>query len=392
VHVHHGVGRYMGIETLEVGGIHNDYMKLQYRGTDQLYIPVDQMDLVQKYVSSDDGQPKMHKLGGTEWKKTKARVEANVNEIADELLKLYQERSQSEGFRFSEDTEMQASFEARFPYEPTPDQYASVGEIKKDMENIRPMDRLLCGDVGYGKTEVAIRAAFKAVQDGKQVAFLVPTTILAAQHFESLIERIEDFPVNVEMMSRFRTPAQLKKTREGLKKGTVDIVVGTHKILANTVEYIDLGLLIIDEEQRFGVKHKEKIKQLKTNVDVLTLTATPIPRTLHMSLTGVMDLSVIETPPENRFPVQTYVLEYNGNFVKEAIEREMARGGQVFYLHNSVATIYNKQAHVEMLAPDAAVGVMHAKMTEKQIEETMLAFVRGEYDVLVTTTIIETGV
>ena len=392
VHVHHGVGRYMGIETLEVGGIHNDYMKLQYSGTDQLYIPVDQMDLVQKYVSSDDGQPKMHKLGGTEWKKTKAKVEANVNEIADELLKLYQERSQSEGFRFSEDTEMQSSFEARFPYEPTPDQYASVGEIKKDMENIRPMDRLLCGDVGYGKTEVAIRAAFKAVQDGKQVAFLVPTTILAAQHFESLIERIEDFPVNVEMMSRFRTPAQLKKTREGLKKGTVDIVVGTHKILANTVEYKDLGLLIIDEEQRFGVKHKEKIKQLKTNVDVLTLTATPIPRTLHMSLTGVRDLSVIETPPENRFPVQTYVLEFQPNFVKEAVERELSRGGQVFYLHNRVDTIYQKKAHVEALVPDAEVAVMHAKMNEKEVEETMLAFVNGEYDVLVTTTIIETGV
>src|SRR5699024_8027626 len=271
------------------------------------------------------------------------------------------------GFRFSEDTEMQASFEARFPYEPTPDQYASVGEIKKDMENIRPMDRLLCGDVGYGKTEVAIRAAFKAVQDGKQVAFLVPTTILAAQHFESLIERIEDFPVNVEMMSRFRTPAQLKKTREGLKKGTVDIVVGTHKILANTVEYKDLGLLIIDEEQRFGVKHKEKIKQLKTNVDVLTLTATPISGRIHMSLTAVMDLSVIETTPENRFPVQTYVLEFQLNFVKEAVERELSRGGQVFYLHNRVDTIYQKKAHVEALVPDAEVAVMHAKMNEKEV-------------------------
>ncbi len=392
VHVHHGVGRYLGIETLEVGGIHSDYMKLQYKGTDQLYIPVDQMDLVQKYVSSDDGKPKMHKLGGVEWKRTKAKVEANVNDIAEELIRLYQERAMTEGFKFSPDTEMQEAFEARFPYEPTPDQLASIHEIKNDMEDKKPMDRLLCGDVGYGKTEVAIRAAFKAVQDGKQVAFLVPTTILAAQHFESLIERIEDYPVNVALMSRFRTAKENRETAQGLKEGRIDIVVGTHKILGKSIEYKDLGLLIVDEEQRFGVKHKEAIKQLKSNVDVLTLTATPIPRTLHMSLTGVRDLSVIETPPENRFPVQTYVLEYNGNFVKEAIEREMARGGQVFYLHNSVATIYNKQAHVEMLAPDAAVGVMHAKMTEKQIEETMLAFVRGEYDVLVTTTIIETGV
>ncbi|KIH70425.1 transcription-repair coupling factor [Salinicoccus roseus] len=392
VHVHHGVGRYLGIETLEVGGIHNDYMKLQYKGTDQLYIPVDQMDLVQKYIASDDGQPKMHKLGGTEWKKTKAKVEANVNEIAEELIKLYQERSQAEGFSFSDDTDMQSSFEERFPYEPTPDQSASINEIKKDMESLRPMDRLLCGDVGYGKTEVAIRAAFKAVQDGKQVAFLVPTTILAAQHYENMIERIEDFPINVDMMSRFRTSGQLKKTKEGLKKGTVDIVVGTHKILGKDVEFKDLGLLIVDEEQRFGVRHKEKIKQLRTNVDVLTLTATPIPRTLHMSLSGVRDLSVIETPPENRFPVQTYVLEYQADFVREAIERELARDGQVFYLHNRVDTIYQKKAHVEAMVPDAEVGVMHAKMNEKEVEETMMAFVNGEYDVLVTTTIIETGV
>ncbi|MCK1976648.1 transcription-repair coupling factor [Jeotgalicoccus huakuii] len=392
VHVHHGVGRYLGIETLEVSGIHNDYMKLQYKGTDQLYIPVDQMDLVQKYVASDDGQPKMHKLGGVEWKRTKAKVQQNVNDIAEELIRLYQERAMSEGFKYSPDTEMQEAFEARFPYEPTPDQLASIHEIKNDMEDSKPMDRLLCGDVGYGKTEVAIRAAFKAVQDGKQVAFLVPTTILAAQHFESLIERIEDYPVNVAMMSRFRTAKENRETAVGLKEGKIDIVVGTHKILGKSIEYKDLGLLIVDEEQRFGVKHKEAIKQLKNNVDVLTLTATPIPRTLHMSLTGVRDLSVIETPPENRFPVQTYVLEYNGNFVKEAIERELARNGQVFYLHNSVATIYNKQAHVEMLVPDAAVGVMHAQMTEKQIEETMLAFVNGEYDVIVTTTIIETGV
>lgn len=392
VHIHHGVGRYLGIETLEVGGIHSDYMKLQYKGTDQLFIPVDQMQLVQKYVSSDDGSPKMHKLGGTEWKRTKARVEASVNELADELLKLYQERAASVGFKFSKDNDMVEAFEAKFPYEPTPDQLASIHEIKKDMESVQPMDRLLCGDVGYGKTEVAIRAAFKAVQDGKQVALLVPTTILAAQHFETFIERIEDFPVNVEMMSRFRTRKEMNEVRQGLKDGTVDIVVGTHTILGKSVEFKDLGLLIVDEEQRFGVKHKETIKQIKTNVDVLTLTATPIPRTLHMSLMGVRDLSVIETPPLNRFPVQTYVLEYNANFVKEAIERELARTGQVFYLHNSTSTIYEKAAHIEMLVPDANVGVMHAKMTEREIEETMYAFIDGEFDVLVTTTIIETGV
>ena len=392
VHVHHGVGRYMGIETKVIQGIHNDYMRLQYKGTDQLFIPVDQMDLVQKYVSSDDGQPRMHKLGGSEWKKAKARVEANVNEIAEELLKLYEARASAVGFQFSPDTEMQDSFESKFPYEPTPDQVASTNEIKRDMEDIKPMDRLLCGDVGYGKTEVAIRAAFKAVQDGKQVAFLVPTTILASQHFESFIERMDEFPVNVSMMSRFRTQKQLKETREGLAKGTIDIVIGTHTILSKNIQFKDLGLLIVDEEQRFGVRHKERIKQLKTNVDVLTLTATPIPRTLHMSLTGVRDLSVIETPPENRFPVQTYVLEYNTNFVKEAIERELSRDGQVYYLHNRVDTIYQKKEQVEMMVPDANVGVMHAKMSEREIEETMFDFVNGEYDVIVTTTIIETGV
>lgn len=392
VHIHHGVGRYMGIETMEVQGIHNDYMKLQYKGTDQIFIPVDQMNLVQKYVSSDDGAPKMHRLGGSEWKKTKARVEANVNEIAEELLKLYEARASAVGYQFSADTEMQDDFEAKFPYEPTPDQIASTNEIKRDMEDIKPMDRLLCGDVGYGKTEVAIRAAFKAVQDGKQVAFLVPTTILAAQHFENFLERMDEFPINVSMMSRFRTTKQMKETREGLADGTIDIVIGTHTILSKNVAFKDLGLLMVDEEQRFGVRHKERIKQMKTNVDVLTLTATPIPRTLHMSLTGVRDLSVIETPPENRFPVQTYVLEENSNFVKEAIERELARDGQVYYLHNRVDTIYQKKEQVQMLVPDANVGVMHAKMSEKEIEETMFNFVNGDYDVIVTTTIIETGV
>ncbi|MFU1789796.1 transcription-repair coupling factor [Mammaliicoccus sciuri] len=350
------------------------------------------MNDVQKFVGSDDKEPKVNKLGGTEWKKTKAKVQKNVEDIADELLKLYQEREQVEGYQYGPDTEEQMTFEMDFPYEPTPDQVTSLEEIKADMEKRRPMDRLLCGDVGYGKTEVAIRAAFKAVLEGKQVAVLVPTTILAQQHFETFRERMQEYPVEIQMMSRFRTPKQVKETKAGIKSGFVDIVVGTHKLLSKDVEYKDLGLLIVDEEQRFGVKHKERIKALKTNVDVLTLTATPIPRTLHMSLLGVRDLSVIETPPENRFPVQTYVLEQNMSFVKEALERELSRGGQAFYLYNRVQSIYQKSEQLSMLMPNARIGVAHGQMTERELEETMLNFVDGEYDILVTTTIIETGV
>ncbi|RXK17204.1 transcription-repair coupling factor [Macrococcus sp. DPC7161] len=392
VHVHHGVGRYLGVETLFVSNMHKDYIKIQYKGTDQLFVPVDQMDLVQKFVGSEDRDPKLNKLGGTEWKKTKARVQKNVEDIAEELLKLYQERERVEGYQFGPDTEEQDNFEMDFPYEPTDDQKQSLIEIKEDMEKPKPMDRLLCGDVGYGKTEVAIRAAFKAVLDGKQVAFLVPTTILAQQHYETIKERMQDYPVEIHMMSRFRTKKEVDETKKGLKSGFVDIVVGTHKLLSKDVVYKDLGLLIVDEEQRFGVTHKEKIKALKTNVDVLTLTATPIPRTLHMSLLGVRDLSVIETPPENRFPVQTYVLEYQHNFIKEAMERELSRGGQVFYLYNRVATIYQKAEQLEMMMPDARVAVAHGQMTERELEETMLGFINGETDILVTTTIIETGV
>lgn len=392
VHVHHGVGKYLGVETLEVSGIHKDYIKIQYKGTDQLFVPVDQMNDVQKFVGSDDKEPKLNKLGGTEWKKTKAKVQKNVEDIADELLKLYQEREQVVGYQFGPDTEEQMTFEMDFPYEPTPDQVTSLEEIKGDMEKSKPMDRLLCGDVGYGKTEVAIRAAFKAVSEGKQVAILVPTTILAQQHFETFTERMQEYPVEIQMMSRFRTPKQIKETKEGLKSGFVDIVVGTHKLLSKDVVYKDLGLLVVDEEQRFGVKHKERIKALKTNVDVLTLTATPIPRTLHMSLLGVRDLSVIETPPENRFPVQTYVLEQNMSFVKEALERELSRGGQAFYLYNRVQSIYQKSEQLSMLMPNARIGVAHGQMSERELEETMLGFVDGEYDILVTTTIIETGV
>ncbi|MDU7410817.1 MAG: CarD family transcriptional regulator, partial [Staphylococcus epidermidis] len=347
VHVHHGVGRYLGVETLEVGDTHRDYIKLQYKGTDQLFVPVDQMDQVQKYVASEDKSPRLNKLGGTEWKKTKAKVQQSVEDIADELIDLYKEREMSVGYQYGQDTAEQSAFEHDFPYELTPDQSKSIDEIKGDMEKARPMDRLLCGDVGYGKTEVAVRAAFKAVMDGKQVAFLVPTTILAQQHYETLLERMQDFPVEIQLVSRFRTAKEIRETKEGLKSGYVDIVVGTHKLLGKDIQYKDLGLLIVDEEQRFGVRHKERIKTLKKNVDVLTLTATPIPRTLHMSMLGVRDLSVIETPPENRFPVQTYVLEQNTNFIKEALERELSRDGQVFYLYNKVQSIYEKREQLQ---------------------------------------------
>ncbi|WP_440858861.1 transcription-repair coupling factor [Staphylococcus shinii] len=392
VHVHHGVGRYLGVETLEVGGVHKDYIKLQYKGTDQLFVPVDQMDQVQKYVASEDKTPRLNKLGGTEWKKTKAKVQQSVEDMADELIELYKSREMSVGYQFGPDTAEQNDFEIDFPYELTPDQSKSIEEIKKDMEIERPMDRLLCGDVGYGKTEVAVRAAFKAVMEGKQVAFLVPTTILAQQHYETLIERMQDFPIEVQLISRFRTAKEIKETKEGLKSGFVDIIVGTHKLLGKDIHYKDLGLLIVDEEQRFGVRHKERIKSLKNNVDVLTLTATPIPRTLHMSMLGVRDLSVIETPPENRFPVQTYVLEQNTNFIKEALERELSRDGQVFYLYNKVQSIYEKREQLQMLMPDANIGVAHGQMNERDLEETMLSFINHEYDIIVTTTIIETGV
>ncbi|WP_367122849.1 transcription-repair coupling factor [Staphylococcus capitis subsp. urealyticus] len=392
VHVHHGVGRYLGVETLEVGDTHRDYIKLQYKGTDQLFVPVDQMDQVQKYVASEDKSPRLNKLGGTEWKKTKAKVQQSVEDIADELIDLYKEREMSVGYQYGEDTAEQSAFEHDFPYELTPDQGKSIEEIKGDMERERPMDRLLCGDVGYGKTEVAVRAAFKAVMEGKQVAFLVPTTILAQQHYETLIERMQDYPVEIQLVSRFRTTKEVRETKEGLKSGYVDIVVGTHKLLGKDIQYKDLGLLIVDEEQRFGVRHKERIKTLKKNVDVLTLTATPIPRTLHMSMLGVRDLSVIETPPENRFPVQTYVLEQNTNFIKEVLERELSRDGQVFYLYNKVQSIYEKREQLQMLMPEANIAVAHGQMTERDLEETMLSFINHEYDILVTTTIIETGV
>lgn len=392
VHVNHGIGKFLGIETLEINGVHKDYLHVKYQGNDKLYVPVDQIELVQKYVASENKDPKLYKLGGSEWKKVKSKVQSSVQDIADDLIKLYAEREAAKGYAFSPDGDMQREFEMAFPYEETDDQLRSVSEIKHDMERERPMDRLLCGDVGYGKTEVAIRAAFKAIADGKQVAILVPTTILAQQHYETIKERFQDFPVEIGLLSRFRTRKQQQETTKGLKNGTVDIVVGTHRLLSKDIQYRDIGLLIIDEEQRFGVTHKEKIKQLKTNIDVLTLTATPIPRTLHMSMLGVRDLSVIETPPENRFPVQTYVMEYNGALIKEAIEREMARNGQVYFLYNRVEDIERKADEISMLVPDARIAYAHGQMSENELEAVILGFLAGEYDVLVTTTIIETGV
>ncbi|RTR26413.1 transcription-repair coupling factor [Robertmurraya yapensis] len=392
VHVNHGIGKYLGIETLQINGIHKDYLHIRYQGSDKLYVPVEQIDLVQKYVASEGKEPKVYKLGGNDWKKVKKKVQSSVEDIADDLIKLYAEREATKGYAFSPDGEMQREFESSFPYQETEDQIRSIIEIKKDMERERPMDRLLCGDVGYGKTEVAIRAAFKAIADGKQVAILVPTTILAQQHYETMRERFQDYPINIGLLSRFRTKKQQTETINGLKNGTVDVVVGTHRILSKDIIYRDLGLLVIDEEQRFGVTHKEKIKQLKTNVDVLTLTATPIPRTLHMSMLGVRDLSVIETPPENRFPVQTYVMEYNGGLVRESIERELARNGQVYFLYNRVEDIERKAEEISMLVPDARVTYAHGKMSENELESVMLGFLAGEFDVLVSTTIIETGV
>ncbi|HHY75100.1 MAG TPA: transcription-repair coupling factor [Bacillus bacterium] len=392
VHINHGIGKYLGIETLEINGVHKDYLHLRYSGNDKLYVPVEQIDQVQKYVASEGKEPKIYKLGGSDWKKVKTKVQKSVQNIADDLIKLYAEREASKGYAFSEDGEEQRELEASFQYQETEDQLRCIEEIKKDMENERPMDRLLCGDVGYGKTEVAIRAVFKAILDGKQVAFLVPTTILAQQHYETIRERFQGFPIEVGLLSRFRTKKQQTETIKGLKAGTVDVVIGTHRILSKDIAYRDLGLLVIDEEQRFGVTHKEKIKKLKANVDVLTLTATPIPRTLHMSMLGVRDLSVIETPPENRFPIQTYVAEYNLGLVREAIERELARDGQIYFLYNRVEDIERKAEEISMLVPDARVTYAHGQMNENELESVILSFLEGEYDVLVSTTIIETGV
>ena len=391
VHENHGLGIYQGIEKIEVDRIEKDYMKISYAGGGNLYIPATQMDLIQKYASADAKKPKLNRLGGQDWERTKTRVRKAVQEIARDLVELYATRQEKDGYAYEPDTVWQKEFEEMFPFEETDDQLAAIEDTKKDMESHKIMDRLICGDVGFGKTEGAIRAAFKAVQENKQVAFLVPTTILAQQHYNTLVQRMKDFPVRVDLMCRFRTPAQQKKTLEDLMKGQVDILVGTHRILSQDVTFKDLGLLVIDEEQRFGVQHKEKIKKLRENVDVLTLTATPIPRTLHMSLIGIRDMSVLEEAPMDRMPIQTYVMEYQDEMVREAIVRELSRQGQVYYVYNKVKDIAEITARIQSLIPEANVAYAHGQMREHQLERIMYDFINGDIDVLVSTTIIETG-
>lgn len=391
VHENHGLGIYKGIEKVEVEKVVKDYIKIEYRDGGNLYILATGLDVIQKYASADGGKPKLNKLGTQEWSRTKSKVKGAVAEIAKDLVELYAIRQQKEGFVYGKDTVWQQEFEELFPYEETEDQLLAIADTKADMESTKIMDRLICGDVGYGKTEIAIRAAFKAVQEGKQVVYLVPTTILAQQHYNTFVQRMKDFPVRVDLLSRFRTGTEQKKTVEDLKKGFVDIVIGTHRVLSKDVVFKDLGLLIIDEEQRFGVAHKEKIKKLKDNVDVLTLTATPIPRTLHMSLIGIRDMSVLEEAPEDRLPIQTYVMEYNEEMVREAIIRELSRGGQVYYVYNRVHNIADVASKIAEFVPEANVAFAHGQMKEHELERIMYDFIDGSIDVLVSTTIIETG-
>ncbi len=392
VHENHGIGKFLGIEQLTVQGIKKDYLKIKYAGKDMLYVPVEQMDLVQKYIGSDDAMPKINRLSGGEWKQTKAKAKAAIAEMAQELLALSAARQVQPGHAFGEDTVWQSEFEDSFPYQETEDQLRCIREIKKDMERPQAMDRLLCGDVGFGKTEVAARALFKCLADGKQAAVLVPTTLLANQHYYTLKERFERFPFTVEVLSRFRNEKQQKEILRKLEEGSVDLVIGTHRLLSSDVRFKDLGLLVIDEEQRFGVQHKEALKKLRTNVDVLTLSATPIPRTLHMSLTGIKDMSVIEQPPEERYPVQTYVLEQDYTVLQEIIERELGRGGQVYVIYNRVQGIHKIAAEIGRLVPDAQVTVGHGQMSVHELEHVMLDFINGETNVLVATTIIESGI
>ena len=392
VHENHGIGKFLGITQLDIQDVKKDYLKIKYAGEDLLYVPVEQMDIVQKYVGAEDATPKINKLAGGEWKKTKLRAKQAVQELAKDLLALSAARQMEEGYAFSGDNLWQREFEDLFPYEETPDQLRSIREIKKDMEKPVPMDRLLCGDVGYGKTEVAARAVFKCVADGKQAAFLVPTTLLANQHYYTFKERFEAFPFKIDVLSRFRTEAQQSEILRKVKKGEIDVLIGTHRLLSKDVAFKDLGLLVIDEEQRFGVQHKEAIKLLRKNVDVLTLSATPIPRTLHMSLIGIRDMSLIEEPPEERYPVQTYVMEQEDGVLKEAIERELDRGGQVYVVFNRVRGIQKIAAHIRDLVPQALVAAAHGQMDEKQLENIMLQFVNNEFNVLVATTIIESGI
>ncbi len=391
VHENHGIGIYRGIEQVEMNQTQRDYMKIEYDRGGILYVPATQLDIIRRYSGGDDHTPKLSRLGGPEWTRTRSRVRRSVELIARDLVELYALRENLTGYQYGPDTVWQREFEEMFPYEETEDQLAAIADIKADMESPKIMDRLLCGDVGFGKTEVALRAAFKAVQEGKQVVYLVPTTILAQQHYNNFLERLQNFPVNVELLCRFRTPAEQRETIRRLREGLTDIVIGTHRVLSDDVAYKDLGLLIIDEEQRFGVSHKEKIKKLKHDVDVLSLTATPIPRTLHMSMVGIRDMSVLEEPPQDRLPIQTYVMEYNEEMVREAIERELNRNGQVYYVYNRVDTIAERAARIAELVPSAEVAFAHGQMSERELERVMIRFINGEIDVLVSTTIIETG-
>ncbi|GFH40496.1 transcription-repair coupling factor [Lactococcus insecticola] len=392
VHQTHGIGKYLGLETIEISGIHRDYLTIQYQNNDTISIPVDQVELLTKYSAGEGKPPKVNKLNDGRWRRTVASVSKQIEDISEDLIKLYAARESQKGYAFSYDDDNQLEFDQAFAYTETDDQLRSIVEIKKDMERPRPMDRLLVGDVGFGKTEVAMRAAFKAINDHKQVAILVPTTVLAEQHYNNFLERFNDFGVNVAVMSRFQTKKEQSDIIDKLKKDRIDLIIGTHRLLSKDIEFFDLGLMIIDEEQRFGVKHKERLKALKTQVDVLTLTATPIPRTLHMSMMGIRDLSVIETPPTNRYPVQTYVMETNYGVLRDAVLREISRGGQVFYVYNRVDTIEQKVSQISEMIPEARVSYIHGQMSEVQLENTLLDFINGDYDVLVSTTIIETGV
>jgi transcription-repair coupling factor (superfamily II helicase) len=391
VHIEHGIAVYEGLIRRTVGKTEREYLNLRYAEGDRLYVPVDQIDRVSRYIGAGDAEPQLTRLGTQEWERAKRKARAAVQELANDLLELYAKRQLSQGFAFSPDNEWQRELEDAFPYAETPDQLSALADVKHDMEQIQPMDRLICGDVGFGKTEVALRAAFKAVQDGKQVAVLVPTTVLAQQHYDTFMRRMAAFPVKVDMISRFRSPKEQDEITAQLSNGSIDIIIGTHRLLSKDIHFKDLGLLIVDEEQRFGVRHKERIKQLRANVDVLTLTATPIPRTLHMALAGIRDLSVIDTPPEDRVPIKTYVLPTDDQLVREAILRELDRGGQIYYLHNRVQSIYYVADKLKQLVPEAEIGIGHGQLGEHQLERVMLDFFSGKDDVLVCTTIIESG-
>lgn len=391
VHEQYGIGVFRGIEEIKVEGISKDNLKIEYADKNVLYVSINQMDLVQKYVGAEGKEPKLNKIGSADWHRSKAKVKGAIKNIARDLIQLYSQRQYERGFKYEPDTTWQREFEEMFPYEETGDQLDAIEDVKQDMESDKIMDRLICGDVGYGKTEVAIRAAFKAVQSGKQVAYLVPTTILAQQHYKRFKERMATYPIEIELLSRFRTQKQIKEALKKLGAGQADIVIGTHRLLSSDVKFKDLGLVIIDEEQRFGVTHKEKLKQMRTQVDVMNLTATPIPRTLHMSLIGVRDMSVLEEAPVERKAVQTYVIEYSEDFIKDAINRELARGGQVYFLHNQVRNIEEMAMSVQDLVPEARVAFAHGQMSERELEKIMVTFIQGEIDVLVSTTIIETG-